>query len=76
MGIDKDIKVLVTWLHGVQMVIYDSASGQGNRRWPGRYFMPYSVILMGMPVRTDVLNSVLKCEVETGRPIKMGLSAC
>lgn len=38
--------------------------------------MPYSVILMGMPVRTDVLNSVLKCEVETGRPIKMGLSAC
>ena len=38
--------------------------------------MPYLVILMYMPVRTDVLNSVPKCEVETGRPIKMGLSEC
>lgn len=38
--------------------------------------MPYSVILIDMPVRTDVLNSVPKCEVKTGWPIKKSLSEC
>lgn len=29
--------------------------------------MAYSGILMYMPEKTDILNSVLECEVETGR---------